>query len=223
MGKLFRVNFGHQSIETAASYSMLINLLLELMVFLGFNIVQHQNRVNSNLTESIKMKISINKLVFAGLIATFITTAPMAKSNHNDGERDSLNTSCSEQTLHGTYSFSTMGNLADKSIALTGYIYFDGEGKGFTEFLGSTSALQLPITPPEFSYSQTQAPSSCIFSYELQTSALGSTFTSVSIFASPDTNRIQGISTHDGVNYAFQAERVSKNNLIPTSPLTPLN
>ena len=172
------------------------------------------------------MKISINKLVFVGLIATFITTAPMAKSNHNDGERDSLNTSCSEQTLHGTYSFSTMGNLADKSIALTGYIYFDGEGKGFTEFLGSTSALQLPITPPEFSYSQTQAPSSCIFNYELQTSVLGDsvqTFTSVSIFASPDANRIQGISTHDGVNYAFQAERVSKNNLIPTSPLTPLN
>ena len=222
MGNLFRVNFGHQSIETAASYSMLINLLLELMVFLGFNIVQHQNRVNSNLTESIKMKISINKFVFAGLIATFITTAPMAKSISNDGESHSLNTSCSKETLHGTYSFSTMGNLADKSIALTGYIYFDGEGNGSTEFLGSTSALQLPVTPTDFNYSQTLTDSSCIFNYDLHTQSKGVEFTSVSIFASPNANIIQGISTHDGVNYAFHAERVSTNNLIPTSPLPSL-
>ena len=191
------------------------------MVFLGFNIVQHQNRVNSNLTESIKMKISINKLVFAGLIATFITTAPMAKSNHNDSERDSLNTSCSEQTLHGTYSFSTMGNLVNATIVLAGYIYFDGEGNGSTEFLGSTSVLQLPVNPLPFIYSQTQTvtDSSCIFNYDLSTTVQGVEFTSVSIFASPDTNRIQGISTHDGVNYAFQADRVSTNNLIKTSPL----
>ena len=189
------------------------------MVFLGFNIVRHQNRVNSNLTESIKMKISINKFVFAGLIATFITTAPMAKSNHNDGESHSLNTSCSKETLHGTYSFSTMGNLGDTPIALTGYIYFDGEGNGSTEFLGSTSALQLPVTPTDFNYSQTLTDSSCIFNYDLKTSPEVEAFTSVSIFASPNANIIQGISTHDGVNYAFQAVRVSTNNLIKTSPL----
>ena len=188
------------------------------MVFLGFNIVQHQNRVNSNLTESIKMKISINKFVFAGLIATFITTAPMARSISNHDESDSLNTSCSKETLHGTYSFSTMGNLGATSIALTGYIYFNGQGNGSTEFVGSTTALQLPVTPTEFNYSQT-LPSSCIFNYDLKTSPDEDAFTSVSIFASPNANIIQGISTHDGVNYAFQAVRVSTNNLIPTSPL----
>jgi len=168
------------------------------------------------------MKISINKFVFAGLIATFITTAPMAKTSSNDDERQSLNTSCSIQTLHGTYSFSTMGNLGDTPIALAGYIYFDGNGNGSTEFLGSTSTLQLPVTPSPFTYSQAQDPS-CIFNYDLNPNALPDvTFTSVSIFASPNANRIQGISTHKGVNYAFQAERVSINNLILTSPLPSL-
>ena len=167
------------------------------------------------------MKISINKLLFAGLIATFITTAPMAKSLSKDGDSHSLNTSCSKETLHGTYSFSTMGNFVNATIALAGYIYFDGEGNGSTEFLGSTSVLQLPVNPLPFIYSQTQTvtDSSCIFNYDLSTTVQDVEFTSVSIFASPNTNIIQGISTHDGVNYAFQAVRVSTNNLIKTSPL----
>ena len=166
------------------------------------------------------MKISINKFVFAGLIATFITTAPMAKtSSSNDDERQSLNTSCSLQTLYGTYSFSTMGNFGTTPIALAGYIYFDGNGNGSTEFLGSSSTLHLPVTPPNFTYSQAQN-LSCIFNYDLNTNVNPDVaFTSVSIFAGPNANRIQGISTHNGVNYAFQAERVSVNNLIPTSPL----
>ncbi len=164
------------------------------------------------------MKISISKFVFAGLIATFITTASMAKSSSNEDEKES----CSLQTLQGTYSFSTLGNLGSAPIALAGYIYFDGKGSGDTEFLGSTSALHLPVSPPSFSYSQEQSTKSCIFNYDLKVTDQEFIFTSVSIFASPNTSRIQGISTHDGVNYSFQAERISNKNLIIISPLPSL-
>ena len=131
---------------------------------------------------------------------------------------------CTTRTLHGTYSFSTMGNITtdgiNTPIALSGYIYFDGKGNGATEFLGSTSSTTLPVTPDSFIYSQpTGDLNSCIFDYDLNTSNNGINFTSVSIFASKDAKLIHGISTHKGVNYAFEAQRVSLNNLISTSPL----
>jgi len=49
---------------------------------------------------------------------------------------------------------------------------------------------------------------------DLNTSNNGINFTSVSIFASKNAKLIHGISTQKGVNYAFQAQRVSLNNLI---------
>jgi len=71
------------------------------------------------------------------------------------------------------------------------------------------------VTPASFSYSQwTGDLNSCIFDYDLNTSNNGINFTSVSIFASKNAKLIHGISTHKGVNYAFQAQRVSLNNLI---------